>query len=239
MPAYEDSCLNLPLSSGTCSIENVPKLFAHIKVLHINARDLRVRSKLAELTNIACSADADVVCVSETFLDRHDISVFNIDGYNHHGMTRKNKGGGGVSLFIRKEFTVIQPTFFSTDDEAVQLVRCHLVRRNIACYIVGFYSNNRCQLNELLNQIEAAVAGLALPTILLGDSNVNILAHDSMSNEYLSFLANRGFLPTITGVTRIASGTCLDHIFVSAGHPLLDVSSQIIKSNVLSDHFPV
>lgn len=239
MNGSEDISLALPFSTGTCSSENIPKPFAHFKVLHVNARDLRARGKLAELSNLACSSVADAVCVSETFFSRHDVNLFTIEGYNHCAIVRETKGGGGVSLFIRKEFTIVRSSCYSTEDEAVQLVRCHIIRRGTACVLVGFYSNNRSKFQELLNQIEIAVTGVDLPTILTGDSNINTLDHDSVSTEYLSFLSSRGFLPVIAGVTRNASSTCLDHIFVSIGQPLVEATSRIIQSNVISDHFPV
>lgn len=231
--------IGLPLSTGVCESDNLPSLFAHVKVLHVNARSLHSCGKFAELTNLVCCSDADVVCVSETFFSPCDVNLFHLDDYAHFAIARNSRHGGGVSLFIRKSFIVLDHTSFSTDDEAVQAIRCSVKRRDVVCSIIGFYSNNRSQYDELLKILDKATTGISHFMILAGDSNINTLVHDYISTEYLSFLAARGLLPAINGVTRIDSNTCLDHIFVSIGAPLAEVNSRIIESNALSDHFPV
>lgn len=68
MEILEQDHLSLPLNAGSCPLDSVPKLFSHLKILHINARDLRVNGKLSELEHMACAVNVDVICVSETFL---------------------------------------------------------------------------------------------------------------------------------------------------------------------------
>lgn len=183
--------------------------------------------------------DADIACVSESFLTERDSKVYNMAGFHHVSLVRMHRGGGGVSIFVRNSLVVAETTAYATEDESVQLLVCRIERRSTACYVAAFYSNHRNIYSELLKLIESSISSLELPVFLAGDSNINTLSCDHISSEYLSLMASLGFLPVIGGVTRPESGTCLDHIFVPAGNPLTEVYSRIIECDVLSDHYPV
>lgn len=229
----------LPLNQGSCSIDHIPRGFAHLKLIHVNARDMRVRDKMAELSNIARLCNAEIIAVSETFLSTNDSALYNIDGYEHLHHVRLTRGGGGVSIFVHHSFTVISSVSHSAEDQSVQLLLCLVQRRTTRCYMAAFYSNCRGAFHSLLALFATALRGLRLPVFLLGDSNVNTLSSDVPSLEYLSTISSLGLLPIIKGITRVESGTCLDHIFVPAGTPVVEVQSRIVLTNVISDHYPV
>lgn len=71
---------SVPLSKGVCSIDEIPKVFSHIKLLHVNARDLRLCGKIEEIESLVVEFDLDVICVSETFFTEADMhcQIFNI-----------------------------------------------------------------------------------------------------------------------------------------------------------------
>ena len=86
---------------------------------------------------------------------------------------------------------------------------------------------------ELTNNIE----------ICTGDININIIdGENNTVNDYLSLMAQHGFLSYINSPTRITknSATCLDHIFV---RQKLRAQSLVMKSfkldNNITDHLPV
>lgn len=233
---YEN--LKFPIDKGSCSDEDIPEVFAHIKLLHVNARDIRSGVKLREIELIAAAGSADVICVSETFFSLADAEVYNLSGFNHLKTVRKKRRGGGVSVFVSSSFEILGVDSFSSEDENVQLLLCRIKRRNTLCYILAFYSNNRSQHDILLELLDNTLIALDLPVIVTGDSNINTLANDSVSNEYLSLACSRGLLPVIDGITRIESGTCLDHIFLPVGH-VVQACSRIIETNTVSDHYPI
>lgn len=239
LDCIDTQCIIPPLNAGSCLLDDVPQNFAHIKLLHVNARNLRAGDKLFELKNMASIANVDVIAVSETFLTHTTAALYNISGFEHQSIARSNRGGGGVSLFVHESFTVITSKSYASEDESVQLLVCHIQRRATSCYVAAFYSNSRNAFRSLLTLLNSALSELPLPILLLGDSNVNTLVSDSVSAEYLSSIASLGLLPIIGGITRIESGTCLDHIFVSAGRPVVEAHSRIILTNILSDHYPV
>lgn len=238
MDFLNSNSLITPINSGSCSIDDVPSVFAHIRMLHVNARDIRAGDKFAEIGDFVTLTGADVVCVSETFLSVRDTEGYNLDNFSHLSIVREGRGGGGVSVYVSNSFDILETSHFSSYDEGVQIIRCKVKRRDICCYVIAFYSNNRAQHDCLLEVLDRAISGLAFPVIALGDSNINTLRQDLISTEYLSFFSSNALAPAIEGITRFESGTCLDHIFLSVGH-VADSYSRIIETNTISDHFPV
>ena len=43
-----------------------------------------------------------VVCITESWLNDSNVNTYTLPGYNHEYEYRKNKVGGGVSIFIRQ-----------------------------------------------------------------------------------------------------------------------------------------
>lgn len=234
----QDSDFQMPLSTGHCSIDNLPNVFAHIRLLHINARDIRAGDKFLEIEDIAVSGLLDVVCISETFLSADDPKLYNFHGFHHYSIVREKRGGGGVSIYVHESFSVCEVEKFSTEDETVQAIRCKIRRRDVCCYVLAFYANNRSQYECLIELLDMAIANLALPVFALGDSNINTLNLDRVSSQYMSFLSSKALLPAIEGVTRLESGTCLDHIFLPVGH-VAAAYSRVIELDSISDHSPV
>lgn len=135
MRSLDDVHINQPWLAGSCSLDDIPRNFAHIKVIHVNARDIRARDKLFELSSIAHSTNVDVIAVSESFLTRTDASLYNITGFEHRSLVRATRGGGGVSIFIHNSFSVLASNSYASEDESAQLLLCRIQRRNISCCI--------------------------------------------------------------------------------------------------------
>ena len=47
----------------------------------------------------------------------------------------------------------------------------------------------------------------------LSDSNVDLLNSDTIVDEYVKKLSTHGFEGTMTGATRVDSGSAIDHVF--------------------------
>lgn len=118
----------LPLDKGSCNLENIPHVFAHIKLAHVNLRDLRSSDKIFELENIAYITNADVIAVSETFLTNNAAVLYNIREFEHCSLVRTTRGGGGVSIFVHQSFTIVSSECYASDDESAQLLLCRIQR---------------------------------------------------------------------------------------------------------------
>jgi len=96
---------------------------------------------------------------------------------------------------------------------------------------MGMYSNHRNAHNKLLLLLDDSIQPVPHNLVLCGDSNINTASNDDLSNKYSSFLASRGLLPAIDETTRNRSGTCLDHIYISAHPSLVGVTTAVPQTD--------
>ena len=230
---------NVNISHSTCSLQDLPSDFAHLTLLHFNARDLRAKGKFDLLELLTCEHTLDVICVSESFFTPSTWSSYYLPDYNHFAITRASRGGGGVSLFVHSSFTVSNFSSIQSADESVQLLKLHVTRRDFSACVIAAYSNSRLNSSTLLDLLDDALSSPPnIPICLAGDLNVNLLLNDDLANQYLSFMSSKGLLCLINDATRPASNSCLDHIFVSPTADTVDLSSFILQSDLFSDHYP-
>lgn len=235
---YDAQCAEI--NSVRCDYDNIPKVFGHLKIVHINARDLRTCGKLFELQMLADTFNIDVICVSETFFTEFDCRAYPLIGFIQLSVVRDIRSGGGVSVYVRDSIEVVDARTAASEDQNVQLVTCRLKRRAVLCDVVAFYSNHREQHAALVSLLDQHIPLTSqVPCVLCGDANINTLVEDALSNEYLSFMATKGFVATIRDITRSESQTCLDHMFVTTGRPIVEVNAAVITTNIFSDHYPV
>ena len=72
----------------------------HLKILHMNARNItnKFDSLMAFLSSLAIKPN--VLCISETWLNKSNKDLYNLQGYTPYHMVRNtDTGGGGVSVF--------------------------------------------------------------------------------------------------------------------------------------------
>lgn len=233
------------LSLGDCtshSIENIPKLDGELRLLHVNARDIRARDKISIIQRLALKKElqANIICVSETWLKDYESNSYNISGYSHFSICRSLMNAGGVSIYVHAKLSVLDVKTFASDDQEVQAVRVCLSLNHKKVFILSVYSNSVDKVNDLVAVLDRALVDTDKNTVILaGDLNVNILTDSNALNILSSFLCPSGFIPCITAVTRPSSGTCLDHYWISNHDLSSKVECGIIETSEISDHFPI
>lgn len=243
--------LNVEFEVPACTIyseESALKAFAdlvpnsHLLLVHANVRDLRVTDRLPNLSLLFCNGKrwGDIIVVSETwFKDDVEAKCYQLPNFEHVAVTRKTRSGGGVSIFVHRKFRLEEYIARSSNRDEVQILKTVVSRGGYYFTIIAFYSRAFQSSDILLQMLEAELAvPLRGAVILTGDANINVLEEISAA-PYLCFLASKGFIQCIQGITRFASKTCLDHIWVGRYHSSTILKSGIIQTNVLADHYPV
>ena len=81
--------------------------------MHLDARSLKIREHLAQIKELV-NENVDVLAVSESWLNSSTANAeVEISGYKIYRLDRKNKKGGGVCIYARKEFKVTMLKNFS------------------------------------------------------------------------------------------------------------------------------
>ena len=94
--------------------------------------------------------------------------------------------------------------------------------------------------NQIIDKIQTNKLHSKCEIQVVGDFNVNLLNFEThgLTNDYISALISKSFIPLITLPTRIKhqTATLIDHIFTNN---ICQKYSAGIIINSLSDHFPV
>ena len=125
-----------------------------INFLHIN-----VRSFLKNVTSLCNLLDelqqnnivVDIIGICETFVNSTNMSQCHISGYTPYHKMRKNRMGGGVSLFVKNEIIVIEElpvNFVEGCHEGIGLV---VLKDNIKYTVCELYRPPNCDV-KLFNE---------------------------------------------------------------------------------------
>ena len=94
----------------------------NISILHHNVRSLRQNFTRFNTLLDTLDHTFSVLGLTETWLKSYNASLFNIDGYTHEFLTRENKTGGGVSLFINSDLSYVVRTDLNHQDDDIEML---------------------------------------------------------------------------------------------------------------------
>jgi len=216
--------------------------------VHINIRSLpakydQLKTMISELDNLGINMDFIMLC--ETFLNETNMNIYQIAGYQFVCNNRLRGKGGGVAMYIKDKFHVVQRTDLTvnhgTEFESIFVEASY----NDETLIVGeIYRIPGSNESVSIKRYESILRSLTnfKGTVMIGtDQNFNYLnveRHDK-TLELLNLFISSGFFPTITIPTRITheSSSLIDNIYVKLNTKHEVVSGAITAD--ISDHLPI
>lgn len=207
-----------------------------IKVVSWNIQHLS--NKVEEIKFILRMEEIDVFCLQETFqtnqMNDNQLAVENYSIFRHD---RPTGHGGGIIVYVHNRIEARR--CFALKDANLELVWLELRQRgHPGKFLCGFIyrpPNVKAQIDSnIISNLEGAILN-SNETWLLGDVKIDLTETNPL--PFLpQALGNIGLRQLISGVTRPASQTCLDHIYSTE-------ISRIVASGILvygpSDHLPV
>ena len=211
--------------------------------MHINCRSLLCNyNEIVDFT-LSLNNIFDVMCMTETWLTQLTDDQIDIPGYTFVGKNRRNKRGGGVGIYVKKELKFKTRTDIVSNDETCEIVAIEIVNegsRNIV--VISLYRPPGTDIeafNDVINVLCSRVKAENKFVYWAGDYNINILNTDSHTAtvEFLQTMLSNSFYPAITKPTRITEyfATIIDNIFCSA--PTNSFTGILYKN--ISDHLPI
>lgn len=267
-PTPFDSTLN-PHSSktdSTCNIDhnlnneciyydndqfnsNLPVNHA-LSLFHLNCRSLNKNSN--EITSYLSSLNHrfDIYGFTETwFRSEDDANLVDCEGYSIENSIRKDRTGGGASLFVNSNLHYSNRPDLKincTDCDSLFIEINNIDQTNIIIGII--YKPDSVIYDDFIPALEYSLNTVTKEKkrcYLLGDFNLDLLKHDTRPkvNNFINLIYSNYFYPCIDRPTRIKinssggfSATLIDNI-------LTNDTSMKIKSGILvtdlSDHFPI
>ena len=218
-----------------------------LSIIHLNIRSfLKQKAELEVLLEDMNQhgIHVDVICLCETFLTTDNIEQGKLTGYNQINKTRKDKIGGGVSIFVKDGIDILS-TIDTTYDENLFESASILIRKQAVTMIVSeFYKAPNVHLKDFLEIFQKYMNDLCKiksdAIVICADQNIDLMKvkyHHATENFY-DILLNHNLEPLISKPTRVTHGsaTLIDNIYVKLNRRL-EVEGSIMLED-LSDHFP-
>ena len=228
-------------------LANVPSNCASI--LHANMRSIPKNLHDFELYLSNIAYVFNFLCFSESWLNESNKDLYNIPGYTATHRCRKDRVGGGVSIFTRDniEFTIREDLSLQTNicESLVIEIDKSVFGKKHNSLIGVFYrppDTNVKDFNSLTDKLLQKIKSEKKGIYFSGDWNISLLNLEkhSATQDHIDIMLSNSLIPTITKPTRVTSKTCslIDNIFVNNFTDGSNSLSGILYCDV-SDHFPV
>lgn len=227
------------------SINSITKLNKHLKIsneiiLCVNIRSLNANfHKLLVFINSLKVKPCIIVCTETWKLEHY--TFFKIDDYKMYYNDSNINKSDGVIIYIRED---IEET-----TEIVQINRLKIIQSKIKIdnnqelSISAIYRSHDLYKTEFLMNFKELLHSNKKNknNLIIGDFNIDILNHDSIDQEFLQTLLEKGYLPGISSITRPSdnnnnNGSCIDNFY-------LHLNNIKHKSFLLeipfNDHYPI
>ena len=217
-----------------------------LNCMHINARSLlKCKSNLLLLLDNLQENNitVDVLLVCETFFNDINVSQGNLPGYHGLHKYRDTQRGGGVSVYIREDISIVRTidTPYTCGLESISV----LIRKAKLNFVVSeFYrppNSNLHEFNKVFHTYLDTLSKVRAHVTVIGtDQNIDLLklGHRSECNKFMDTVLEKEYEPTINIPTRVthSTATLIDNIYIKRK---LDFtfSAKVILDDI-SDHFP-
>ena len=202
-----------------------------------------IRSLNANLDNFLLlfpsNAMPDVFVFTETWKD--PLVPVLIPGYAGFHTTRQNRRSGGVSIFVKDNFTSFQINELSYADNTIEICSVKITHANNNFTVCGIYRPHSDTIINFNHSLELILTHNLLSgrCVLTGDYNINLMSPSDEVSQFEDLMRSKHFVQTIDGVTHPGNRdynitpSCIDHIWTNY---LGGYNSGIVRTGV-TDHF--
>jgi len=227
---------------GYCNTNALPRAWTLAKfnnfVLHMNIRSFNRNS--TELFSMVATLKRrpDVIVLSETWFT-YD-TVEEIDGYVGYHVYRRDRRGGGISIYVANNRKNKGIERWSRISDHCELCSVDTVMNGEKVKIIGVYRPpDRCvqmfssDIREILSEIDGKEY-----TFIVGDLNVDLITPNAQESDFIAMCQTYSFLPMIEIPTHASPNSqpkCLDHIWFNQ---VTETDSGAFMVDI-TDHYPI
>ena len=230
------SCSYLSETDSISFLKNSNLSILHINVRSLNANFLSFYSYIETLC-----VKPTIIAITETWLKPHNETLFPLNGYNFIAVSRKDKLGGGVGLYIcdNLHYNIRADLTSSTSFECLFVEIC---RPNLANMVIGcIYKPPNSDIDNFNFDLELLLVKLKAKNkfcAIAGDFNIDLQDVNCHVKDCMNVWSSNSFFPTVNLPTRVTNtcSTVIDNIFIN--NDLLNNLSAVVYSDI-SDHYPI
>lgn len=213
------------------SIFNISRGKSGFRIFYQNIRSLK--NKIAEIEVIINNYKANLVILSETWINDNQKGFYNINNYNSIYSCRKRQGGG-LGLFLHDTFDYKIIDKYDSENHSciiIKIVKLKLI-------VIAIYRPPSFNINEFLEFLDEkinSVLAVDYKCIIIGDMNIDLLNKNTNTERINDLYASYNFqLVNLKYPTRHCanSNSLLDHVAINFTNNIV----LSIISNCLSDH---
>jgi hypothetical protein len=219
-----------------------------MSIFHLNIRSIPKNLNTLIPTLHSSGLNFDILGFSETWLKASNADAYGIPGYSHEFITRPEKPGGGISLYINEKWSYKNRPDLSIISDDLEMLWIEVEKESInstSNLLIGLIyrrpGSNPCEFNIKLQDTLTLIANEHKEIVHIGDYNLNLLHYDTHqpTSDFIDLNFTQTLFPLINKPTRITdkSATLIDNIFSTI--PFTADSKTGILLWDISDHFPV
>ena len=184
----------------------------------------------------------DVISIAETNIDADGKDLYHINGYTSEYNSRivDKKKGSGLGIYIRDTFQFNRLESLCRCSNDLETLFVQITNTEVPQIIGVVYRPPSGNITNALHQLEDLMKSLPADNVsLAGDFNIDLLADNSLSNEYEQVIYSNNFIPLISLATHCKPGckqTLIDNILVNSTDRVLH--SGVLNSSI-SHHHPI
>ena len=186
---------------------------------------------------------------SESWLSEDNKDTIGISGYKAEHSCRKDKCGGGVSLFVKEDIECSRMNDLCLNNSNIESVFCEFdkdqfgLEKNVIVGVIYRPPNTDISIfNEMVTDLLTKLKAQRKYVHIMGDVNINLINMDKhlATQDFVDTLLEFGMIPTISKPTRVtkSSATLIDNIFTNMVKNSSSVFTGVLYTD-LTDHFPV
>lgn len=237
-----ESCFDIGIDCSHYDVEKFKEsyddLLGNFFVFHQNIRSFNCNSDELMLFLTSLDREIDMIILSETWFSEHNFH--DIHGYKSYHSYRKDRNGGGVSVFVSVKLSnsrKIADMSFVTPDAEFCTVNVSLSDRR-SINIIGYYRPPDGSIDSFCRLFRENILAkfLSSDTLLSGgDCNIDLLNPDVNTNLYCDLMYSYSLHPYITLPTRVRnnSRTLIDHFW---GNVVSVVRGGLFETDI-TDHY--
>jgi hypothetical protein len=154
----------------------------------------------------------EIIILTEVWIYEEELFEFEIDNYNIYANCNTNYRAGGVIIYVKKCIECL--SFSNINFESADGLKIVINVNSSKLNILGFYRFNFVDKEKFIHELDDYLQVEDVNTIYAGDINIDSTSDDTISVKYLLLLQSHGFNILTNQSTRVASGTCIDHIAI-------------------------
>lgn len=211
-----------------------------MNILYLNIQS--IRNKIEDLTTYIQLSPTKfhVIVLSETHLKQNELQFFNIPDYEAEHCVRKSERFGGVSIFVRKDFSSFN-LIHKLDIDNNNSLLINLDKFDIK--IAAFYRQRTSNFNSFLNRLDHILENQN-NCFVIGDFNLDLFKKTTDPNiqKYHDLVSSNGFvfLNNLSMPTRVDknrnTATCIDHIITDSIFHTRNISFILSLDDLFGDH---